>query len=100
MKLSTIFTALVILGLGLGPGLGMIGGGTARAQGWDRRGWVKLGEREVNGRIDRDRIEVGRYEGRFSKLTMFVENSDLELIDFRIVFGDRPEHPPQLRHAL
>ena len=58
---------------------------------WDSRGWVQLGDRTVNGRYDHDRIEVGRYEGRFSKLTMVVENSDLELIDFKITFGDRTE---------
>src|SRR5262249_10953423 len=46
---------------------------------WDSRGWVMLGERTVNGRVDHDRIEVGRYEGRFNKLTLVVENSDMEL---------------------
>ncbi|HEX7838815.1 MAG TPA: hypothetical protein VF469_15165 [Kofleriaceae bacterium] len=65
---------------------------------WDSRGWVPLGERTVNGRTDHDRIEVGRYEGTFGKLTMVVENSDLELIDFRIEFGDRTEYHPRLSH--
>jgi len=59
---------------------------------------VPLGERTVNGRYDHDRIEVGRYEGRFSRLTMVVENSDLEMIDFKIVFGDRTEYHPRLSH--
>jgi len=36
----------------------------------DTRGWALLGSRQVNGRADRDRIEVGKYEGKFSKLTM------------------------------
>jgi hypothetical protein len=67
---------------------------------WDSRGWVQLGERTVNGRYDHDRIEVGRYEGRFNKLTMVVENSDLELIDFKIVFGDRTEYHPQLQQVF
>ena len=58
---------------------------------WDSRGWVRLGERTVNGRVDHDRIDVGRYEGKFGKLTMVVENSDLELLDFKIVFGDNTE---------
>jgi hypothetical protein len=65
---------------------------------WDSRGWVSLGERTVNGRVDRDRIEVGRYEGKFNKLMLVVENSDLELIDFKIVFGDRTEYSPRLQH--
>jgi hypothetical protein len=67
---------------------------------WDSRGWVPLGERTVNGRVDHDRIEVGKYEGRFSKLTLVVENSDLELIDFKIVFGDRTEYHPTLSHVF
>src|SRR5690349_21754821 len=77
----------------------VVGAGTALAQPrpmppqsvWDSRGWVQLGERTVNGRYDHDRIEFGKYEGNFSKLTMVVENSDLELIDFKIVFRDRTE---------
>ena len=63
---------------------------------WDSRGWVLLGERTVNGRVDHDRIDVGRANGRFDKLTMVVENSDLELLDFRIMFGDRTEYRPKL----
>ena len=57
-----------------------------------------LGEREVNGRVDHDRIEVGRNEGKFNKLTIVVENSDLELISFKIVFGDRTEYDPRTSH--
>ncbi|HET7505204.1 MAG TPA: hypothetical protein VFK02_29500 [Kofleriaceae bacterium] len=67
---------------------------------WDSRGWVQLGERTVNGQYDHDRIEVGRDDGRFDKLTMVVENSDLELIDFRIVFGDRTEYHPRVSHVF
>lgn len=67
---------------------------------WDSRGWVMLGERTVNGRVDHDRIEVGRQDGRFNKLTLVVENSDLELIDFRIVFGDRTEYHPRLSYVF
>jgi hypothetical protein len=67
---------------------------------WDSRGWVPLGERTVNGRYDHDRIEVGRYEGKFSKLTMVVDNSDLELLDFKITFGDRTEYHPKLAHVF
>ena len=77
--------------------------GTAIAQPrqvWDSRGWVQLGERTVNGRVDHDRIEVGRYEGKFTKLTMVVENSDLELLDFKITFGDRTEYHPKLSHVF
>jgi hypothetical protein len=71
-----------------------------RAPVWDSRGWVPLGERTVNGRYDRDRIEVGRSEGRFSKLTLVVDDSDLELLDFKIVFADSTEYHPKLSHVF
>jgi hypothetical protein len=65
-------------------------------QQWDERGWQLLGEKTVDGRIDRDRIEVGRYEGRFNKLTVRVKDSDLEMIEFKIVFGDNTEYNPKV----
>jgi hypothetical protein len=43
MKLIALFAAL---------GAVVAGAGTAHAQRWDSTGWVKLGEREVNGRVD------------------------------------------------
>jgi hypothetical protein len=70
--------------------------GTAHA--WENRGWVKLGERTVNGRVDRDVIEVGRAEGKFTKLTLVVERSELELLDFDITFGNNEHFHPELRH--
>ncbi|CAN5158662.1 hypothetical protein BH11MYX1_BH11MYX1_02140 [soil metagenome] len=71
--------------------------GVARAQAsWDSRGWVQLGDRTVNGKADHDRIDVGRMEGTFSKLTVVVENSDLEMIDFKIQFADNTNYHPAL----
>src|SRR5215475_11677708 len=72
--------------------------GTARADNWDRTGWVKLGEREVNGRVDHDKIDVGRYEGKFTKLTLFVERSEVEMLDFEITFGNGERFHPEVRH--
>jgi hypothetical protein len=72
--------------------------GTAAADVWDSRGWTMLGERSVNGRVDRDRIDVGRYEGRFNKLTLVVLDSDLELLEFEINFQDRTKYNPRLSY--
>src|SRR3954465_10229367 len=87
MKLITLISVLFLFGF--------VGG--ARADGWDRTGWVKLGEREVNGRVDHDRIEVGRYEGKFTKLTMYVERSEIELLDFEVTFGNGERWHPEVR---
>src|SRR3954470_19796044 len=91
MKLIILSVALMTL---------VIGAGAARAERWDSKGWVKLGEREVNGRVDHDRIDVGRYEGKFSKLTLYVENSDLELLDFEITLGNNERFHPEVRHIF
>jgi hypothetical protein len=70
------------------------------AQLWDSRGWVMLGDREVHGhgKLERDQISVGRFEGRFSKLTVVVENSDLEMVDMTVVFGRGDPWRPGVSH--
>jgi hypothetical protein len=67
---------------------------------WDSNGWTLLGERTVNGRgrLDRDRIQVGRYEGRFSKLTLVVQDSDLEMVDFTVTFANNTTWSPRVGH--
>lgn len=72
----------------------------AHAQRWDNKGWEKLGEREVDRKVDRDRIEVGRHEGTFTKLTLNVESSDLELLDFEITFANGEKFNPKVRHVF
>ncbi|MCW5801696.1 MAG: hypothetical protein KIT31_04865 [Deltaproteobacteria bacterium] len=64
---------------------------------WDSSGWEMLGERTVNGRVDRDTIAVGRYEGRYNKLTLVVTDSDLELLEFKITFADRTTYEPRVQ---
>ena len=53
---------------------------------WDSRGWELLGEQTVAGRVDRDRITVGRGMGKFSRLMLVVLDSDLEMIDMEVTF--------------
>jgi hypothetical protein len=76
----------------------VIAGGTASADRWDSKGWVKLGERAVSGRVDRDSIPVGRSDGRFSKLTLVVEKSEIELLEFEIVFENGEKFNPRVQH--
>lgn len=73
-------------------------GGTARADRWDSKGWVKLGERAVNGRADRDTITVGRDDGKFTKLTLVVERSEIELLDMEVIFANGEKFSPGVKH--
>jgi hypothetical protein len=70
------------------------------APAWDSTGWTLLGTQVVNGRVDRDVIRVGRYEGKFDKLTMVVTDSDLELLDFIVVFANGERWEPKLKHVF
>jgi hypothetical protein len=72
--------------------------GEAAPAAWDAKGWTLLGERTVDGSYDHDRIEVGKYEGKFTKLTMYVEKSDLELLDFEITFGNGERFHPEVKY--
>jgi len=65
---------------------------------WDRSGWVMLGEQTVRGKRDRDEIDVGRREGRFTRLMVVVEDSDLEMHSMDVVFVGGQRFSPPLRH--
>jgi hypothetical protein len=58
--------------------------------------WDKLGERWVQGRVDRDVIPVQRRE-RYSKIKIVVEHSAVELYDVVIVFGNGEVFSPGAR---
>ncbi len=75
-----------------------VGARPASADRWDPKGWLKLGEQRVNGRVDKDRITVGRHEGKFTKLTIVVEDSDIELLDFDVKFVGGGTWNPKVRH--
>jgi hypothetical protein len=51
-------------------------------------GCVDLGERRVGFIQDHDRIEVGRIEGRFTKLRLRVHGNDIELRRIIVEFGN------------
>ena len=62
--------------------------------------WVKLGERWVDGKSDRDVIQVGAREGRYRKIRIAVENSALEMYDVLVTFNDGPPFSPHTRHTF
>jgi hypothetical protein len=67
---------------------GAAGSAAASAQGWRDRDryerdrwdgrWTYLGEANVDGRVDHDRIRVGRDDGRFHALQLRVERGPIE----------------------
>lgn len=59
--------------------------------------WEKLGERMVDGKMDRDTIAVGRDDGRFKTIQLKVEGSSLEMFDVVITFGDGSTFSPATR---
>ena len=67
---------------------------------WQPTGWVKLGEKWVNGRRDRDVIGVGRKKGAFSAMMIVVKESDLRMEDVVVTFGNRQKFSPKLKHIF
>jgi hypothetical protein len=49
--------------------------------------WDKLGQRWIDGQVDKDRIEVHRSE-RYTHIRIVVESSAIELRDMTIDFGN------------
>jgi hypothetical protein len=66
---------------------------------WNPAGWQRLGETTVDGRNDRDVLRVGLDEGRFTKLMLVAEDSDLDLYDMVVTFGNgqRFDIPTRIR---
>jgi hypothetical protein len=65
---------------------------------FDSTGWTSLGMKMVDGKVDRDVIPVSRADGLFDKIAIVVTDSDLELLDFVITFGNGSRFEPKIRH--
>jgi hypothetical protein len=66
---------------------------------WDSTGWTMLGSTVVNGRTDRDVIQVAR-RARWDKLTLVVTDSELDLLDLDVVFANGQRWSPKLQHRF
>jgi hypothetical protein len=62
-----------------------------------RDGWVRLGERSVDGAHDRDVIAVGGKEGTFRKLMIAVERNPIELHHVVVTFRDGSQYAPETK---
>jgi hypothetical protein len=64
----------------------------------DNRGdWDLLGSAQIGTRVERDVIDVGRREGRFSSIGFTVTGSDVRIEDLRIVYGSGESEQLQIR---
>ncbi|HEU0060948.1 MAG TPA: DUF2541 domain-containing protein, partial [Hyphomicrobiaceae bacterium] len=73
-----------------GPGPGPGGGA-----------WVDLGCKQVAlfGR-DRDTIRVGRREGRFKAIRLFVRGADVEMLDLKVIYTNGAPDDIPVRHVI
>lgn len=60
----------------------------------NRSDWHKLGELSVDGRLDRDAINLHPMEQRFRRLMLVVEHSALELYGIHVIFEDGSHFTP------
>jgi hypothetical protein len=65
---------------------------------FDSRGWTMLGEKTVDGRVDSDQVDFSQKQGKVSKLSIVVLDSDLEMIDLRVVFVSGNDLHPTDQH--
>ena len=86
-----------IRSLGLCALLALTGAGLSRA---DDDGWVKLGEREVAFRAERDTIVVTAAEGTFNKLRFHVRGNGVEILDVDVHFGNGDKQDVKVREEL
>lgn len=57
-----------------------------RDRGGDRAEWELLGSQTVGFRVDRDVIQVGRREGRFTRIALEARGNDIFVMDLKVVF--------------
>jgi hypothetical protein len=67
---------------------------------WDATGWTLLGSQSVEGKKDKDTYAVGRKVGKLDKLTVVVKDSDLEMLDFVVVFENGQKFEPKIKHTF
>jgi len=62
------------------------------------KGWVQLGSQQVDFRTEEDTIQVGKSEGRFTKIRIEVEDGDLVMEDIRVHFANGDTFKPEVKH--
>jgi hypothetical protein len=58
------------------------------AQAASAPGWVQLGCRDVDLNLDRDVIQVGRQDGRFTAIRLRAAGNAVQMLDLKVVYGN------------
>ena len=66
----------------------------------DMTGWRLMGDGWTTGQFEREIVRVGKYEGRFARVMLVVTNSNLDVGDVVIQFGNGQRWSPGLRHSF
>jgi len=66
----------------------------------DMTGWRLMGDAWVTGQFEREFIRVGKYEGRVARVMLVITQSNLEIGDVVIQFGNGGRWSPGLRHSF
>lgn len=59
--------------------------------------WKKLGERSVDGKMDKDVIHVGADDGAFTAIEVKVENSAIVMHEIKVVFTNGEVFEPKTK---
>jgi len=73
-------------------------GPTLFAQNYGR--WVYLGEANVDGNADHDRIKVGRDDGRFHAIQIRVERAPIEFHRVVVHYGNGADEEIEIRNRI
>jgi hypothetical protein len=100
-KLFTPFTLLTVLTLCVSPALADHDDDDDGGNDNDRnKGWVKLGEQQVDFKSEEDTIQVGKSEGRFTKIRIEVDDGDLVMEKIRVHFANGDTFAPEVKHKF
>jgi Protein of unknown function (DUF2541) len=76
----------------------MIFGSASYAQRYDR--WIYLGESNVDGNVDHDKIKIGRDDGRFRALQIRVERAPIEFQRVVVHYGNGSAERIDIRNRI
>jgi hypothetical protein len=65
---------------------------------WAEDKWEKLGERKVDFKAEKDVVEVGSHDGKFSHIRFKVQEGDVELYKIKVIFSNGETFEPKTGH--